>query len=62
MNMINIHALWLAIRGFVFYKFPPNIRAHDNYVGEVLNRRSRTTEVLFGVKICERRLLASGTI
>ena len=57
MNMINIHALWLAIRGFVFYKFPPNIRAHDNYVGEVhsavdnFNRRSRTTEVLFGVKI-----------
>ena len=68
MNMINIHVLWLAIRGFVFYKFPPNIRAHDNYVGEVhsavdnFNRRSRTTEVLFGVKICERRLLASGTI
>ena len=63
--MINIHVLWLAIRGF---KFPPNIRAHDNYVGEVhsavdnFNRRSRTTEVLFGVKICERRLFASGTI
>ena len=63
--MINIHVLWLAIRGFVFYKFP---RAHDNYVGEVhsavdnFNRRSRTTEVLFGVKICERRLFASGTI
>ena len=33
--MINSHALWLAIRAFVFYKFPPNIRAHDNYVGEV---------------------------
>ena len=58
MNMINSHALWLAIDA-IRLKFPPNIRAHDNYVGEVhsavdnFNRQSRTTEVLFGVKICE---------
>ena len=35
MPKVRSHALWLAIRGFVFYKFLPNIRAHDNYVGEV---------------------------
>ena len=58
-------ALWLAIRGFVFYKFPPNIRVREERlawakaqyswaVAGNFNRRSRyRPNSIFGVNFCD---------